>query len=83
MKRKLLFVMALVISAFSTVNAQTWTASAAAAGEFFIYNVGEAKYLTGGNAWGTRASLDEHGLYCTLEAKDGGYAINTGNGQHL
>lgn len=83
MKRKLLFVMALVISAFSTVNAQTWTASAAAAGEFFIYNVGEAKYLTGGNAWGTRASLDEHGLYCTLEAKDGGYAINTGNGKHL
>ena len=83
MKRKLLFVMALVISAFSTVNAQTWTASAATAGEFFIYNVGEAKYLTGGNAWGTRASLDEHGLYCTLEAKDGGYAINTGNGKYL
>ncbi len=82
MKQKLLlFAVAFLCSV--GVWAQTWTASAVGAGDFFLYNVGAEKFLTGGHLWGTHASLDEHGLYCTLTASSGAYTIKTGNNKYL
>ena len=64
-----------------TTSAQT--ASAVGEGTFFLYNVGGAAYLTGANNWGTRASLDAHGLDCVVKAADGKYSIEAGNGRYL
>ena len=88
MKRKLLFVMALVISAFSTVNAQTWTGTEIAPGTFYLYNVGTQKFLCGGNDWGTHASVSKWGIDFTLAEFNGGYSLdsklsNGGNSHYL
>ena len=81
-KRLLFAAIALIVGALN-INAQDWTASPAAPGSYFLYNVGEGKYLTGGNEWGTHGSLDAHGLYCTLVSNGDGFNIETGNGQHF
>ena len=73
MKRKrLLFAAIALVAGALNINAQDWTASPASAGSYFLYNVGEGKYLTGGNEWGTHGSLDAHGLYCTLVSNGDG-----------
>ena len=88
MKRKLLFVMALVISAFSAVNAQTWTGTEITPGTFYLYNVGTQKFLCGGNDWGTHASVSKWGVDFTLAEFNGGYSLdsklsNGGNNHYL
>ena len=88
MKRKLLFVMALVISAFSAVNAQTWTGTEITPGTFYLYNVGTQKFLCGGNDWGTHASVSKWGIDFTLAEFNGGYSLdsklsNGGNNHYL
>lgn len=60
--------------------AQTWTASAPAAGTFYLYNVGNDGFLVGGNNYTTRASLTKKGgIPVTLSAgdTDGAWYIST------
>ena len=58
MRKRLLFGM--MLSAIGA-KAQSWTASAPVAGEFYIYNVGANRFLTSGTNWGSHATLDPHG----------------------
>lgn len=74
--------LALVVSMF-TLNISAQDASAVGEGQFFLYNVGNGAYLTGANNWGTRASVDAHGLYCTLTGSDNTFYINTGSAVYL
>lgn len=47
-------------------------------GQYYLYNVYQAKFLSYGNTWGTQVSLDnQRPLLCTLEASGGGVVINT------
>mgnify|MGYP002619993991 CR=1 FL=1 len=81
MKRNLLTTFMVLICAMMNVlgiQAQTWTASAPAAGTFFIYNVGAEKFLASGTNWGSRASIEPHGaMEVTLAASGSGYTIST------
>ena len=45
--------------------------------ECYLYNVGEKKFLCGGNDWGTHASLGFAAHFVTLHQVDGGYKIQT------
>lgn len=65
------------------MSAQTWTPSEVGEGTFFIYNVGGSSFLSGGNSWGTQASLNAIGLDCYLALEDGAYSICTGNNVYL
>lgn len=80
MKKKLFL---LLCALLTSVGMWAQDASPVGAGTFFLYNVGGEKYLTGANNWGTRASLDDHGLDCTLSATGGNYHIATGNEFYL
>lgn len=76
-KLKLLMTMLiLLVGGVSFVNAQNWTGNAPAAGVFYLYNVGQQKFLTSGNWWGTHAALDTDGMAVTL-AGNGPYTIST------
>ena len=76
-KLKLLLTMLiLLVGGVSFVNAQNWTGNAPAAGVFYLYNVGQQKFLTSGNWWGTHAALDTDGMAVTL-AGNGPYTIST------
>lgn len=56
--------------------AQSWTGNAPAEGTtFYLYNVGQNKFLTSGHWWGTHAALDTDGMPVTLTASDGAYKI--------
>ncbi len=47
-------------------------------GDVMIFNVGAQKFLGGGNSWGTRASLTEHGDYFTLaRLENGAYTLES------
>ncbi len=62
------------------IQAQTWTASTPAAGTFYLYNVGNDGFLTGGYNYTTRASLTRQGgipLTLTTGDTDGSYYIST------
>ncbi len=53
------------------IMAQSWTASAPEAGTFYLYNVGKNAFMTGGNDWDTRATLNSYGaLAVTLISTD-------------
>lgn len=43
--------------------------------EYFLYNIGEAKFLTGGMDWGSHASTDHAGKILTLANNVTGYSI--------
>lgn len=59
-------------------QAQSWTASAPAAGTFYLYNVGAEKFMASGTSWGSRASIEPHGaIALTLAASGAGYTIST------
>lgn len=52
--------------------------------KYYLLNTGDYYFLNKGNDWGTRASLAEDGILCTVNAVTGGYNIvtnvnNTGN----
>lgn len=52
-----------------------------AAGEFYLYNIGQKQFLSGGSDWGAHAALSMPGLAVTLEeeiAEENAYHINTG-----
>lgn len=49
----------------------------AAGGDYFLYNIGEQQFLTGGMDWGSHASADHAGKVCTLARKSSGYSIYT------
>ena len=72
-----------VLLAFGSVNtmfAQTWVGEALPeeSGEYYLYNKDADAFLTGGNTWGTHASLGQPGLLCTVAVKEGKYTIYTG-----
>lgn len=70
MKRKLLFMMAFVISVLG-VNAQD-------AGTYYVQNVGNGRWLGPGNNWGTQASTLEHADYWKLaKISDGVYTMES------
>lgn len=77
MKQKLLLaLLALFTLGGSNLQAQTWTGNEVAAGDFYLYNVGQGKWLTSGNNWGTQATLTPTGGFCsTIELSEGKYAI--------
>jgi len=57
MKKIKLLLAAMAAMVTMGVNAQSWTASEVAAGEFYLYNVGTGQFFTKGNGWGTQASI--------------------------
>lgn len=51
---------------------------ASGSGEYFLYNVGQQKFLTAGASWGTDACLDDHGIPLTVTyISEGKYTIGT------
>ncbi len=61
-----------------TARATTdWTGSEAAAGDFYLYNVGAGRFLDHGGYWGTQAVLLNPGVEMTLVGSDNAYAIDT------
>lgn len=62
MNKKTITLVMMLLLAVMGVKAQTWTASEFGVGNFYLYNVGAGKYLNGGNAWGTHASLNYVGI---------------------
>ena len=57
--------------------AQTWTGSEAAAGTYYLYNVGTGKWLCGGNNWGTHASVGDYGIDFILAGSNGAYTLDS------
>ncbi|MDO4993778.1 MAG: hypothetical protein Q4E32_02105 [Bacteroidales bacterium] len=49
----------------------------AVGGDYFLYNIGEGQFLTGGMDWGSHASVDYAGKVCTLAVSGNGYSIYT------
>ena len=45
--------------------------------DYFLYNIGEGQFLTGGMDWGSHASADHAGKVCTLADATNGYSIYT------
>ncbi len=79
MKTKNFIITLVALLAFAgNAWAQTWTASAVGAGEFYLYNVGAEAYMVPGNNWGTRASVNPiGGTTLTLAVSGNGYTIST------
>jgi hypothetical protein len=57
--------------------AQPWTGSEAAAGTFYLYNVGTGKWLCGGNNWGTHASVADYGIDFILAGSNGSFTLDS------
>lgn len=56
------FVFLLALATGGMLKAQSgWIPSEAAAGTYYLYNVGKQAFLTGGNDWDTRATLNSYG----------------------
>ena len=88
MKRKLLFAIAMLFAIVGVQKtfAQSWTPSEVGEGTFYLYNVGEKKFLTSGNWWGTHAALDDDGMAVTLAGSGNTYTVSTTvvyNGKYL
>ena len=45
------------------------------AGKFLVINAATGKYLGAANAWGTAASLTDHGVMMTVQPSDGAYKL--------
>ncbi|MBQ7180658.1 MAG: hypothetical protein IJR87_05125, partial [Bacteroidaceae bacterium] len=78
--KKIKFFLAAFAAMFGLgMQAQTWTGNPVAEGSFYLYNVGQSKWISSGNSWGTQASLlDAGGFYVVMEAdtdNTGKYAI--------
>lgn len=80
MKRRLLFVSTLLGAMLSGVSA--YAEGGPADGAYYIENVDAARFMEGGNSWGTCASISERGIEFTLAAnEDGTYSIGSGLGK--
>ena len=80
MKRKLLLAALCAVGCLgvNSAQAQGWTASAPANGDFYLYNVGANKFLTNGTSWDTHAALSTEGFIVNLTyISDGVYTIGT------
>ena len=76
MKHLKLLIAAIAAMTSLSVSAQSWTGNDVATGDFYLYNIGQGKWLTAGNSWGTQASVHATaGFLSTLELSDGKYAI--------
>lgn len=78
--KKIKFFLAAFAAMFGLgAQAQTWTGNPVAEGSFYLYNVGQSKWISSGNSWGTQASLlDAGGFYVVMEAdtdNTGKYAL--------
>ncbi|MCM1311434.1 MAG: hypothetical protein NC206_00180 [Bacteroides sp.] len=79
MKRRVLFVSTLLAAMWSGVSA--FADDKPADGAYYIENVGAARFMEGGNSWGTQASVSERGIEFTLTANDDEtYTIKSGLG---
>jgi hypothetical protein len=62
------------------VNAEThanvFAGNAPAAGDYYLYNVGQGRFFCGGDDWGAHAAIGFPGIVVTLEG-EGSYKINT------
>jgi len=72
MKRKLLLLTALVVSALMGMRAQQ---TPQADGTYYLYNSETGKFLSRGAGYGTAACADNFGIPVTLKENDGGYQI--------
>lgn len=55
-----------------------WTGNVPAAGDFYIYNVGQQRFLCGGDDWGAHAALGVPGIIVTLiDHENGGFKFDT------
>ena len=83
MKKLKLFLAACAAMVGLSANAQGWTGSEPAEGDFYLYNVGAGKFLNAGDRaanWGTNACLSaNYGLDFTLEANGTNYNLNSKN----
>ncbi len=83
MKKLKLFLAACAAMVGLSANAQGWTGSEPAEGDFYLYNVGAGKFLNAGDRaanWGTNACLSaNYGLDFTLEANGTDYNLNSKN----
>ncbi len=70
----------LEIARQSFVNPQGWTGATVGDGDFYLYNIGSGKYFSAGNSWGTRSSLNDNAILCTLAASGDNYTISTVSG---
>ena len=79
MKRKLLFAALCVVGALGTLRAQTTLTGVSeitSGQEYYIVNDETGLFMTPGNNWGTRATLDESSAgTATVTLADGKYAI--------
>ena len=56
----------------------TYAGNEPASGDFYLYNVGQKRFLCGGDDWGAHAAIGFPGIVVTLEdAGSGTYKINT------
>ena len=63
------------------LHAIDWTGSAPTTGEkYYLYNVGQQKFIAHGKNWGTRAIPDEAGIQFTLQESNGKYRFYSGIG---
>ena len=72
MKRKLLLLTALVVSALTGIRAQQ---TPQADGTYYLYNPETGKFLSRGAGYGTAAAADNFGIPVTLKEVDGEYQI--------
>ncbi|UKK48654.1 hypothetical protein L6475_01425 [Prevotella sp. E9-3] len=55
----------------------TYAGNVPAAGDFYLLNVGQKRFLCGGDDWGAHAALGFPGIVITLEADGENFHINT------
>lgn len=59
-------------------DTHNWAGNEPAAGDFYLYNVGQQRFFCGGDDWGAHAALGFPGIIVKLETvSDGVYRINT------
>lgn len=62
----------------SSAWAQGWVGETVTAGtDYYLYNVEAGYFLSAGNNWGTRATLDTPGFIVTPSASGSGYILST------
>lgn len=62
------------------LNPQLWSGATVGNGDYYLYNIGSKKYFAAGNSWGTRSSLNDNAIRCTLAASGDNYTISTTSG---
>lgn len=65
------------LRAVAVKQADIFPGQPAAPGQYYLYNVGQQQFLTGGSDWGAHAALGMPGIPVTLEATDDEAAAGT------